>query len=75
MFPKFASALDKPIVSFVGISQSPLIEGDKEKFYITSQSAKEVQYRAFLYEENKNLWTELTSGYTGIYESQKYLTN
>lgn len=64
--PKFVSALDKPIVSFVGVSQSPLIEGDKEKFYLTTQNAKEVQYRVFLFEEKRNVWTELTTGYTEI---------
>ena len=63
-------ALDKPLVSFVGVSQSPLIQGDKEKFYITSQNAKEVQYRVFLYEENRKLWTELTTGYTGFMNAQ-----
>ena len=68
--PKFASALDKPLVSFVGVSQSPLIEGDKEKFYITSKNATEVQYRVFLYEENRKLWTELTPGYTEIMNAQ-----
>jgi beta-N-acetylglucosaminidase len=67
---KVASALDKPIVSFVGVSQSPLIQGDKEKFYITSQGAKEVQYKVFLYEENRKLWTELTSGYTEFMNAQ-----
>ena len=68
--PKFASALDKPIVSFVGVSQSPLIQGDKEKFYITSKGAQEVQYKVFLYEENKKLWTELTSDYTEFVDAQ-----
>lgn len=70
IFPQFASALDKPTVTFVGVSQSPLIQGDKEKFYITSKGAKEVQYKVFLFEENKNLWTELTSGYTGFVDAQ-----
>ena len=68
--PKFASALDKPVVSFVGVSQSPLIQGDKEKFYITSQNAKEVQYRIFLYEENGKAWTEVTSGYSQVMNAQ-----
>ena len=67
---KVALALDKPSVSFVGVSQSPLIQGDKEKFYITSKDAKEVQYRVFLYEENRKLWTELTPGYTEFMSSQ-----
>ncbi len=70
LWPKFASALDKPIVSFVGVSQSPLIDGDKESFYITSKNAKEVQYRVFLYEEKRNQWTELTAGYTEIVDAQ-----
>ncbi|GCD11341.1 N-acetylglucosaminidase [Clostridium tagluense] len=68
--PKSASALEKPVVSFVGVSHSPLIEGDKEKFYITSKNAQEVQYKIFLYEENTKLWTELTSGYTGFVNAQ-----
>ncbi|MCB2289059.1 glucosaminidase domain-containing protein [Clostridium sp. CS001] len=68
--PKFASALDKPTISFVGISQSPLIQGDKEKFYLTTKNAKEVQYRMFLFEEKRNLWTELTSGYTEVTSAQ-----
>ncbi|MFT5871857.1 MAG: beta-N-acetylglucosaminidase [Clostridium sp.] len=70
LLPKYALGLDKPIVSFVGVSQSPLIQGDKEKFYITSKNAKEVQYRIFLYEENQNLWTELTTGYTAFIDAQ-----
>jgi beta-N-acetylglucosaminidase len=68
--PKFVSALDKPTVSFVGVSQSPLIVGDKEKFYLTTKNAKEVQYRVFLFEENLNQWTELTTGYTEITNAQ-----
>ena len=68
--PKFAFALDRPIVSFVGVAQSPLIQGDKEKFYITSKNAKEVQYRIFLYEENRKLWTEVTLGYTNFINAQ-----
>jgi len=64
--PKLASALDKPVVTFVGVSQSPLIQGDKEKFYLTAKNAKEVQYRVHLYEEKRKIWTELTSGYTEI---------
>jgi len=67
---KSALALDKPVVSFLGISQSPLIQGDKEKFYITSKGAKEVQYRVFLYEEKTKLWTEVTSGYTATMNAQ-----
>ncbi|MGH4125362.1 MAG: N-acetylglucosaminidase [Clostridium sp.] len=68
--PRSVLALDKPSVSFVGVSHSPLIQGDKEKFYITSKNVKEVQYRIFLYEENTKLWTEFTSGYTEFMNAQ-----
>jgi hypothetical protein len=53
-----------PEVTFVGVEHSPLVVGDTETFTVSSKFEGLVQYRAFLYSEKTNKWTELTSGYT-----------
>ena len=53
-----------PAINFVGVEHSPLVVGDTETFTVTSSYEGEVQYRAFLYSEKTDKWTELTAGYT-----------
>lgn len=49
-----------PKINFVGVDHSPLIEGDKESFYITSKGTNEkVQYRFFIYSAATKKWTTL----------------
>lgn len=60
----YAAAKEAPIITFVGIEHSPLIEGDTENFYLTSVQADKVQYRMFLYSEESGIAQEITNGYT-----------
>ena len=58
-------------VSFVGVGHSPLVAGEKEKFYLTSKGAKKVQYRAWIYSENTRTWEDITNGYTPLVDADK----
>lgn len=58
-------------VSFVGVEHSPLVAGEKEKFYLTSKYAEKVQYRAWIYSENTKTWEDITNGYTPLVDSDK----
>ncbi|MBZ9684926.1 DUF5050 domain-containing protein [Clostridium estertheticum] len=56
-------------VSFVGVGHSPLVAGEKEKFYLTSKYAEKVQYRAWIYSENTKTWEDITNGYTPLVDA------
>jgi hypothetical protein len=58
-------------VSFVGVGHSPLVAGEKEKFYLTSKYSEKVQYRAWIYSENTKTWEDITNGYTPMVDSDK----
>jgi hypothetical protein len=58
------AAVTVPAVAFVGVDHSPLVVGDSESFYITSNYSGTVQYRIFLYTENTKKYEELTKGYS-----------
>ncbi|MCB2313991.1 DUF5050 domain-containing protein [Clostridium tagluense] len=58
-------------VSFVGVGHSPLVAGEKEKFYITSKYAKKVQYRAWIYSDNTKTSEDITNGYTPLVDADK----
>jgi hypothetical protein len=60
------TVITKPEVSFVGIGHSPLVEGDTEKFFVTSISDKQVQYRIFLLTNATGARRELTKGYSDL---------
>jgi beta-N-acetylglucosaminidase len=62
--PKIISANETPIINYLAVDHSPLVEGEKQSFHITSSGIKNVQYRAFVYEYNTDKWSELTNGYT-----------
>jgi spore germination protein YaaH len=53
-----------PTIGFVGVDHSPLIAGDSESFYITTNPnyTGKVQYRIFLYTANTGKYEELTGG-------------
>jgi len=51
-------------ITYVGVSHSPLVVGDTEKFTVTSDLTGDVQYKAFLYSEKTKLWTPLTAEYS-----------
>ncbi|MCB2291248.1 DUF5050 domain-containing protein [Clostridium sp. CS001] len=63
-------AIEKVQVSFIGIGHSPLVAGEKEKFYLTSKNAKKVQYKAFIINED-NTFEELTNGYTPLVDADE----
>ena len=58
-------------VSFVGVGHSPLVAGEKEKFYLTSKYAEKVQYRAWIYSDNTKTWEDITNGYTPMVDADK----
>ncbi|HEY8892946.1 MAG TPA: DUF5050 domain-containing protein [Clostridium sp.] len=58
-------------VSFVGIGHLPLVAGDTEKFYLTSKYAEKVQYKAWIYDENKKTMEDITNGYTPLVDADK----
>lgn len=58
-------------VAFVGVEHSPLVAGEKEKFYLTSKYAEKVQYRAWIYSENTKTWEDITNGYTPLVDADK----
>lgn len=68
--PKIVSANEIPTINFLAVDHSPLVEGEKQSFHITSSGIKSVQYRAFVYEYNTNKWSELTNGYTTFKSSK-----
>ena len=53
-----------PKINFVGIEHSPLVAGDSESFYVTSDYEGMVQYRVWLNKVNTNTWEDITDGYT-----------
>lgn len=53
-----------PKINFVGIEHSPLVVGDSESFYVTSDYDGMVQYRVWLNKVNTNTWEDITEGYT-----------
>jgi hypothetical protein len=63
-----AAAVVVPTVSYVGISHSPLVVGDTEKFTVTSNYTGNVQYRAFL--SDGIAWKELTNGYSAAVDAK-----
>lgn len=52
-----------PKINFLGIEHSPLVEGDNESFYITSDYEGLVQYRAWMKKLGNNSWEDITKGY------------
>ena len=58
------AAVTVPSVAFVGVDHSPLVVGDSESFYITTNYTGNVQYRIFLYTESTKKYEELTKGYS-----------
>jgi transglutaminase-like putative cysteine protease len=56
-------------VSFVGVGHSPLVAGEKERFYLTSKYAEKVQYRAWIYSDNTKTWEDITNGYTPMVDA------
>ena len=64
-----------PVISFIGVEHSPLVVGDTETFTVSSKSYEgKVQYRAFLYSEKANKWTELTAGYTEAQDAKSVVS-
>ncbi|MGH4123092.1 MAG: hypothetical protein ACREV6_09210 [Clostridium sp.] len=61
-----AAQVTVPVINYIGVEHSPLVVGDTEKFTITSTYTGDVQYRAFLYNEKANKWSELTEGYNQV---------
>ncbi|MGH4123084.1 MAG: hypothetical protein ACREV6_09170 [Clostridium sp.] len=61
-----AAQVTVPVINYIGVEHSPLVVGDTEKFTITSTYTGDVQYRAFLYNEKANKWSELTEGYNKV---------
>lgn len=53
-----------PTITYVGVSHSPLVVGDTEKFTVNSDYTGNVQYKAFLYSAKTNKWTALTTDYS-----------
>ncbi|MBK5240797.1 hypothetical protein [Clostridium sp.] len=62
------NCVNKPVslvpqeITSVSVEHSPLVEGDTEKFTVTSKYDGQVQYRAFIYDGVT--WKEFTKGYT-----------
>ena len=53
-----------PNINFVGMEHSPLVEGDSQSIYVTSDFEGTVQYRVWLNKVNTNTWEDITDGYT-----------
>jgi len=69
---KYVMAVEKTVkVEYVGVDHSPLVEGDREGFYLTAVGAKKVKYRAFLINANTNKKVEITKGYTESLDATK----
>jgi spore germination protein YaaH len=58
------AAVVLPKVKFIGFEHSPLMVGDKETIYLSSDYSGQVQYRVYLYTENTKKYEELTRGYS-----------
>ena len=65
-----AAEVTVPTIAYVGVSHSPLVVGDTEKFTVTSNYTGNVQYRAFLYSEKTNKWTALTADYSAAVDAK-----
>jgi hypothetical protein len=69
--PAKAVQAQVPEISFVGIEHSPLVEGDKESFILSSKEYDgQVQYRVRLNKMGTNEWTDITNGYTAPVDSK-----
>lgn len=53
-----------PKINFVGIEHSPLVVGDSESFYVTSDYEGLVEYRVWINKVNTSVWEDITKGYT-----------
>ena len=65
-----AATVTVPAITYVGVSHSPLVEGDTEKFTVTSNYTGDVQYKAFLYSEKTNKWVALSADYSAAVNAQ-----
>jgi len=66
-----AATVTVPKVNYVGVSHSPLVVGDTEKFTVTAANyTGDVQYKAYLYSEKTKVWTALTSDYSAAVDAK-----
>lgn len=61
---KSVKAASIPSITFVGLDRSPILEGTKQTFYITSKDGDMVQYRIWIRYPGTNTWEDITKGYT-----------
>ncbi len=53
-----------PKINFVGMEHSPLVVGDSQSIYVTSDYEGMVQYRVWISKVNTSTWEDITKGYT-----------
>lgn len=70
-FTKVQAASAIPKIQFVGVDHSPLVEGDTESFYITSDYDGQVQYQILMNKIGTNKWTDITEGYLEAIDAKK----
>ncbi|EYE87480.1 hypothetical protein Q428_13120 [Fervidicella metallireducens AeB] len=63
-FTKAEAAVNLPTIKYIGMEHSPLLSGDTQTFYISSDFNNKVQYRVFLYSYSTKKKIELTKGYS-----------
>lgn len=73
-FTKVEAAVNVPIIKYIGMEHSPLLSGDTQTFYISSDFNNKVQYRVFLYSYSTKKKIELTKGYsTPVHPKTPYI--
>lgn len=60
-----------PSITFVGLDRSPILEGTKQTFYITSKDGDMVQYRIWIRYPGTNTWEDITKGYTSAVKANE----
>lgn len=62
-FTEVKAASSLPKIEFVGVDHSPLVEGDIESFYMTTDYNGQVQYQILMNKVGMDKWSDITEGY------------
>lgn len=60
-----------PKIEFVGVDHSPLVEGDTESFYMTTDYNGQVQYQILMNKIGTDKWSDITEGYLPAVDGKK----
>jgi hypothetical protein len=60
-----------PKIEFVGVDHSPLVVGDTENFYMTTDYSGQVEYQILMNKIGTDKWSDITEGYLPAVDGKK----